>query len=306
MKKNKPFFSVIIPTFNRKNILLRSINSVLLQTFTNFELIIIDNGSTDNTKDWIASNIKDSRLRYFYQKGSGSPASPRNYGMKLSIGKWVCFLDSDDIWTLDKLNKVSNEIKINKNIDVICHNERIFYENYNRQGKVLRYGPVSKNLYKDMLIYGNRLSTSATSIRLNFLKDNNLKFNESKGLAMVEDYDLWLNLSNKGAKFKFIQKHLGFYTVGSLNMISNSELFCNNLNNLLKTHTFDIQRFAESNELWATLQVRHDICQIRYMEVGFYNKTYNFFKTFLVHPIIFLDLIIGYSKKKLVLIFWPF
>ena len=90
-----PFFSVVIPTYNRENIIKNAIDSVLSQSFQDFEIIIIDNGSTDKTKQFIKS-YSNAKIKYFYQIGSGSPASPRNAGIRNSSAPWVCFLDSDD------------------------------------------------------------------------------------------------------------------------------------------------------------------------------------------------------------------
>ena len=155
MNNRPPFFSVIIPTYNRVHILSRSINSVIRQTYKNFELIIVDNGSTDNTQQWMDSTYQDDRLIYHYQEGSGSPASPRNTGISLAKGQWVCLLDSDDRWDQSKLQCVFDVIQTSTNVDVICHNENVYYEIIDGIDKVLKYGPASKNMYKDMLIFGN-------------------------------------------------------------------------------------------------------------------------------------------------------
>jgi len=197
----KPFFSVVIPTYNRADVLSRSVDSVLSQTYHNFELIIIDNGSTDGTQQWVSDNYQDDRIIYHYQKGSGSPASPRNTGISLAHGQWLCLLDSDDMWREGKLKCVYKAIQANADADVICHNENIFFEETGNMGRILKYGPSSKEMYKEMLIFGNRLSTSATSIKVEFLKVNKLQFNESDQYATVEDYDLWLNLADSGARF---------------------------------------------------------------------------------------------------------
>ena len=118
-----PFFSVVIPTFNRLGILNRAIDSVLDQSYGNFELIIVDNGSTDNTGEWLKRKYSDPRIQYYYQKGTGSPAGPRNRGIQLSTGKWVSFLDSDDLWRRDKLQLVKQTIDEDSDVDVICHDE---------------------------------------------------------------------------------------------------------------------------------------------------------------------------------------
>ena len=263
----EPVFSVVIPTYNRADILSRSVDSVLAQTYKNLELIVVDNGSTDATRQWLNDNYQDDRIVYHYQEGSGSPASPRNTGISLAKGQWICLLDSDDRWDKNKLQCVFDTIQTNTNADVICHNENIYYEATDTIGKMLKYGPISKNMYKEMLIFGNRLSTSATSIRLDFLKNNDLQFNESKEFATVEDYDLWLNLARLSARFVFLPESLGFYTVGESNMISNSNLFCANLQNLLRVHVFSVQQFSkDKNKLWKLLKLRFDICKLQYIE----------------------------------------
>jgi glycosyltransferase involved in cell wall biosynthesis len=297
----EPFFSVVVPTYNRTDILSRSVDSVLSQTYQDFELIIVDNGSTDATQQWLSDNYQDGRLIYHYQEGSGSPASPRNTGMSLAKGQWICLLDSDDRWDKNKLQCVLDAIQTNTNSDVICHNENIYYELTDSIDKVLKYGPASKNMYKEMLIFGNRLSTSATSMRIEFLRDNNLQFNESSEFATVEDYDLWLNLAKCNANFIFLSESLGFYTVGKSNMIANSNLFCANLQNLLRLHVFSIQRFSEDKDkLWKLLKLRFDICKLQHVETTILKKIIGIFKLLIAHPVNLTRLVFGYAKRKLV------
>lgn len=93
-----PSVSVIITTYNRANLVSRAIDSVLNQTYKDFELIIIDDGSTDNTKSLIDSYLqKDKRIVYFYQENKGWP-SALNKGIELSKGEYIAFLDSDNEW----------------------------------------------------------------------------------------------------------------------------------------------------------------------------------------------------------------
>lgn len=101
-----PLFSVVMPTYNRAKWLEGAIQSVLNQTFEDFELIIVDDGSTDNTRD-LVSGFADSRILYYYQENKERSAA-RNAGIKLASGDYVCFLDSDDVylpWHLEILKK---------------------------------------------------------------------------------------------------------------------------------------------------------------------------------------------------------
>ena len=252
----EPFFSVIIPTYNRVAILNRAIDSVLNQTFSNFELIIVDNGSTDHTSNWLRQNYSDPRIQYYCQKGTGSPAGPRNTGIRLSTGKWISFLDSDDFWRLNKLQSVKQAIDQDSILDVICHDEYL-----NMMGKevnsVLRYGPYEKNFYRVLLIGGNRLSTSATSIRRSFLQHHQLSFNESPHYMVVEDYDLWLKLAQKGAKFGFVRQPLGDYVVDEGSLSLDLELKRRNVENMLRNHVYSIQTFTNNKDfLWQCIQFR--------------------------------------------------
>ena len=118
-----PFFSVIIPTYNRQAFLKKSVDSVLAQTFPDFELIIIDDGSNDGT-DKLISSYNDKRIIYKYQQNNGV-ASARNNGIKRSSGKFIAFLDSDDYWTKKKLKKQTEYIKNFSDIKIF-HTEELW------------------------------------------------------------------------------------------------------------------------------------------------------------------------------------
>ena len=104
------FFTVIIPTYNRATLVKEAIQSVLDQTFDNFELIIVDDHSTDNTKD-VVQSYSDKRICYVLNDHIKGAAGARNAGLSRSGGKWVAFLDSDDVWLPKKLELVYEKIK---------------------------------------------------------------------------------------------------------------------------------------------------------------------------------------------------
>lgn len=112
--------SVIIPTYNRAGIITDAINTVLNQTYKHLEIIIIDDGSTDNSRE-IIENIKDSRIRYIYQENSGRPSSARNKGIKIAKGEYIAFLDSDDLWHPQKLEKQINILDENSNVGLVTN-----------------------------------------------------------------------------------------------------------------------------------------------------------------------------------------
>ena len=105
----KPFFSIIIPTYNRASFIGSAIESVLEQAYENWELIIVDDGSTDNTKE-VISQYLDSRIQYHYQENQERSAA-RNKGIHLASGEWICFLDSDDQYLPDHLKNFAAYIE---------------------------------------------------------------------------------------------------------------------------------------------------------------------------------------------------
>jgi len=111
-----PFFSIIIPTYNRSHLIRRPIDSVLAQIYTDWELIIVDDGSTDDTKS-VVQSYNDKRIFYVWQ-GNQERSAARNHGIKLAKGEWICFQDSDDEYMLDHLKVLFDAINLNKSYSV--------------------------------------------------------------------------------------------------------------------------------------------------------------------------------------------
>ncbi len=116
-----PKLSVIIPTYNGEKFIGRAIESVLNQTFKNFELIIVDDGSTDNTKEIVMEyQKKDERIKYLWEENSGGPAKPYNLALKQCGGEYIAFLDHDDMWLPEKLEKQIDFIEKEKIVGGNC------------------------------------------------------------------------------------------------------------------------------------------------------------------------------------------
>ena len=125
MINNKiPIISIIIPTYNHAKFIKKALQSVINQTFENWEAIVIDNYSTDDTEK-ILNEYKDTRIRYIKIKNNGIIAKSRNLGIENANGEWIAFLDSDDWWTLNKLETCFNNI--DKKVDLIYHNLEVKY-----------------------------------------------------------------------------------------------------------------------------------------------------------------------------------
>ena len=122
--KSTPLVSVIIPTYNHANFLGKALESVIHQTYNNWEAIVIDNHSTDETNK-VIDKFKDSRIQYFKISNDGIIAKSRNFGINVAKGDWIAFLDSDDWWTSDKLeNCIENA---NNQVDLIYHDLELLY-----------------------------------------------------------------------------------------------------------------------------------------------------------------------------------
>ena len=179
--------SVIIPTYNRKHSLSRTLDSVLAQSFQPFEIIVIDDGSTDGTADWLKSNYLS--IKSISQSNQGV-SSARNIGIKQAEGNWIALLDSDDEWLPDKLAKQVQALKENREF-LFCHTNEIWIRNgvrVNQQKKHQKYGGHIFEKCLDMC----RVSPSSSLFHKLVLDDVGL-FDEK--LKVCEDYDLWLRIS---------------------------------------------------------------------------------------------------------------
>jgi glycosyltransferase involved in cell wall biosynthesis len=245
----KPFFSVVIPTYNRAEKLRRTIESVLAQSFRNFEVLVMDDGSTDDTRA-VVEAFDDSRIRYDWAPNSGGPATPRNRGIDAATADWVCFLDADDLWHPDKLDQVARCIEGNPGADLICHDVVTSVE-ASGEKFTSRCGPFERDLYRVMLTEGNQVITSAATVRREFLDRHGLRFNTSPDYVIVEDYDLWLRIALAGGRFCQIRQPLGVYVIERGNISSDLTRFNRNHMTLLKAHVYHLQTFdPDKDRLW--------------------------------------------------------
>lgn len=257
-----PFFSVVIATYNRLDRLQATMDSVLRQSFTDFELLVMDDGSSDGTMEWIES-VNDRRVVYSWAENSGGPATPRNRGLDQASAEWICFLDADDIWYANKLEETHRAILAEPPVDAICHNENMIHADGGLVRKLV-HGPSEKDLYRAMLLSGNRCSTSAMTVRKSFLDDHGLRFNESPDYVIVEDYDLWLRMANAEARFMFMDQYFGEYIIEDDNISLNTERFLQNQEALLRDHVYGVQDFESDREkLWRRIRVRLDMAKVR-------------------------------------------
>ena len=207
--------SIIIPTYNRKSDLIRAIDSVISQSYTNWEIIIVDNNSEDGTIDYINS-INNPKIKLILVNNNGLIAYSRNKGIEISNGEYIAFLDSDDWWHNDKLT--NSVLFLDKGYDLIYHDLYIvksvtsnlkYRSTYSKESNLL--------VYDDLLSSGNFICNSSVVVRKSIL---NLihKLPESKVLNSICDFQAWLAIANVTNNFKKIPKVLGYYWIGGGNV----------------------------------------------------------------------------------------
>lgn len=206
-----PIVSIVIPTYNHANFLRSALDSVIAQTIKDWEAIVVNNYSNDDTIEVIKS-YKDPRIKFVNFANYGIIGSARNYGLSLASGTFIAFLDSDDLWYPEKLDSCLRMLQLG--YDLVCHAEVWVGPGNNR--RIVQYGPENKASYKNLLFNGNCLSTSAVVVRRSFL-DLVGSFDESLNIITAEDYDLWLKLARAGARIGFLTKVLGEYRIHSEN-----------------------------------------------------------------------------------------
>jgi glycosyltransferase involved in cell wall biosynthesis len=219
--RTRPLVSIVMPSYNHANFIRSAVFSVLEQTFVNWELIIIDNYSTDETKD-ILNQFHDERIRILQIRNEGSIAKSRNLGVASAKAEWIAFLDSDDSWKADKLEKVS--FFFNSDHDLIYHHLSLIQELHGASGqKQINSRKLKSPVLKDLILKGNTIATSSVVVRKEiFLEVGGM--NESSEVIGVEDYNTWLRISCKSEKFTLIPLNLGSYRFHSTNL-SSSDLF---------------------------------------------------------------------------------
>jgi len=207
---NKPFFSIVIPTYNRATLLKRCLDSIESQTYTKWEAIVVDNFSEDNTEE-IVMSYKDDRIKFVKNHNYGIIAVSRNKAIDLALGDWICFLDSDDQWIPNKLECIIPHLD---SCDLIYHGlikdmkkERCF------QRLTTYFYPIKEVSVPYVLKRGDPISPSCSAVSIRAL--GNIRFDESRELRAIEDYDFFLQLIAKGIRIKHLKKALTIYDMST-------------------------------------------------------------------------------------------
>jgi glycosyltransferase involved in cell wall biosynthesis len=212
-----PKVTIVMPTYNHAKYLPTAVQSVLDQTFTNWELIIVDNFSTDETLS-ILQNYSDSRIKVLQINNSGCIARSRNLAIKSAKSEWLAFLDSDDYWYPNKLSSIfgheTNEVDFfYHNLTTVDEDSKII------DPKGVRSHNLKSPILKDLILNGNTIATSSVVVRRRFVLEVG-GMREKANLVGTEDYNTWLRISTKTERYRLIPTFLGAYRIHSSNYSS--------------------------------------------------------------------------------------
>lgn len=240
---DKDLISVIIPTYNSSRYIEEALESILNQTYRKTEIIVVDDGSIDNTKDILKRYIDQGKILYI-KKENGGPASARNTGIKIATGNYIALLDADDVWKSDKLEKQMILLKFN-DFD-LTYTKRFIIGGETETEKC---DDNEKTGIID-LIRSNYIINSSVVAKTDVFRGG--YFDEDKKLFAVEDYDLWLRQAFRGCSFGHLPEKLTGYRIHS-NQISSEK----NIDNLIYLYKKNIKN--TNNVIYKVLLVLRSI-----------------------------------------------
>jgi glycosyltransferase involved in cell wall biosynthesis len=211
-----PTVSVIIPTYNHAHFLPQAVQSVFEQTCQDFEIIVVDDGSTDNTRQ-VAQNYADRRFRYIYQENRGLAAS-RNTGLNAARGKYVAFLDADDIFLPRKLEVQVDWLERHPSYGMVLSGYYIINEQSETVKSISPWTAVPTLELKDWL-FTNPAPPNTVLLKKGWV-DRVGGFDER--FRRIEDWDLWLRLTYAGCKAAWVKENLSGYRLSPGQMTKNA------------------------------------------------------------------------------------
>lgn len=242
--------SVITPTYNRSKAVVRAVHSVQEQSYSDIEIFVVDDGSTDDTAEAIA-RIRDHRITYMYQENSGQ-SSARNRALREAKGDFVAFLDSDDAWPAEKLQQQVSVLRQYPNVDVLF-GDRIDVSAVGTTYRKVGISESPSNLLKTLL-YGNIVNFNSSIVRADLMKS--LRFDET--MRAGEDYDLWLRAAPT-ALFLYQSKPWLLYSLDGRRVSNDFEPVCRNnrlsISRVIARHSNKVNA-SEVNAVWCRFFAR--------------------------------------------------
>ena len=214
----KTLVSIIIAAYNAARYVKEAVDSAITQIYGNTEIVVVDDGSTDDTKKILAPYAERGQIKYVYQENKGL-AGARNAGIKSSSGEYVGFLDADDIFLSDKVAEQARILDENKEFGV-CYCDIVhFTDTVHPQEYHHRYKYPSGNIFEELL--KKQFINPLTVVARRSVFENYGYFDE--GLRRSEDWDLWLKWSLRGVKFYYLDKILARYRIRGVGNLSSIE-----------------------------------------------------------------------------------
>ncbi len=253
---NSPLISIVVPVHNGAKYIEHTIKSVISQTYSNWELIIIDDGSSDKTPI-ILKKLADTDDRIktiFLEKCSGGPAHPRNTGISASSGKYLAFLDADDAWDKMKLDKQIKHI-MNGNFDLV-HCKTEYMDALGEKTGVIKKSNLNLLLTKAFgsffsLLVSNPISLSACIIK----NTGQVRFRTDSAFHAIEDWFMWIDLACEGKKFAFLNETLVFYRIHDTSI----------------SHKNGLTQYYKSFSLYSLLLVENKIHLMKFLILLIFN-----------------------------------
>jgi glycosyltransferase involved in cell wall biosynthesis len=230
----EPKFSVVIPAYNASPYITDCLNSVLAQSEIDFEVIVVNDGSTDNTAQMV-SNFTDPRIHLIH-RSNGGLAAARNTGIRAAKGEFVAFLDADDRWCVEKLAAHKQALETQTTASVSYDWSAFIDTQGERTGLLM--AQTQKSLTPEALLLKNYLGNGSTSVVRRSVLEANNGFDES--LHRLVDQELWVRLAFNGHHFQLVPRqlteyriHPGSFTADTERMLKGVEAF------LAKVATYD-------------------------------------------------------------------
>lgn len=214
MQGKPPCVSVIVTTYKRAKLLAETLDSILAQTYTDFELIVVDNLSEDGTGEYVSS-IADPRIRYFRNANHGVIAVNRNYGIRQAKGRYIAFCDDDDLW---RANKLEQQVKLlEQHADVVlCYTQAESFLGDKILAARMNRREVRANHFLQLL-RGNFFPNSSVLIRRDIFEELGMLTEDA---SLREDYEMWLRIA-KRHRLMGIEASLIRYRVHPSNVAGN-------------------------------------------------------------------------------------
>jgi glycosyltransferase involved in cell wall biosynthesis len=252
-----PRFSIIIPAYNAAAFIVKTLDSVRAQTFLDYEIIVVDDGSEDETATVVDAWFQEHKqIGYCIRQENKKIAGARNTGIRAAIGELIAFLDHDDFWKPLKLEAMNAAFQEHSYAVLVSHRMNVVksgqvqYTTCNRQ--------VVARMYEHLLFNGNALTPSSTVVRRDKALDIE-GFRENPEFNTVEDYDFWLRLSQVG-QFYFLDQVLADYSLIENSASSRIDYHYGNLEALLHNHF--ASHFKGSPDFYGRLLMRRRLAMV--------------------------------------------